>query len=265
MKDETILVAMPLYNAAKYMAKALDSILSQTYSDFHVLIIDDGSNDGSMKIANGYASEKLTLIGQSHNGPGTAMNRAIEFAQQQHFPFIARMDADDISAPQRLEVQMQLLNRSSEVAGCSCNCYYMDSDSEEIIGTSTVPIRSSLIKWEIRSGLRGLIQGATLFRTEALVGIGGYRPQFLYAEEADLFLRLSEYYEFVNTREFLYKIRMNRNSLSLQDPHKNLLYHFYALQCSRNRRARQPEVDFQTFLQKRDWLLAFRMHREEVA
>jgi glycosyltransferase involved in cell wall biosynthesis len=264
MDRPSILVAVPLYNAAKYISKALDSLFLQTCSDYHILIVDDGSNDGSLEIVNTYVGKNLTVLRQSNSGPGVAMNKAIRFALQHQIPLVARMDADDLSMPQRLEIQMRILNQSPQAVACSSNCYYIDSDDEEIIGTSTVPVRPSLIKWEIRNGLRGLIQGATLFRTDALAEVGGYRPQFLYAEEADLFLRLSEHHECVNAREYLYKIRLNRNSLSLTDPYQNLLYHFYALECSRNRLAGKQEVNFETFLQKRDWLSSLRISQEEA-
>jgi glycosyltransferase involved in cell wall biosynthesis len=263
MRNQSILVVMPLYNAVNYVEKAVDSIFSQTYPDYQLLVLDDGSSDGSSEIIAKYVGDKITLLHQSHSGPGVAMNRAVQYAHERQIPFIARMDADDISMPMRLEIQHELLQENPTAAACSSNCYYVDSETDEIVGTSTVSRRSSFIKWEIQSGLRGLIQGATLFRTIALIEVGGYRPHFRYAEETDLFLRLAEKFELVNAKEYLYKIRMNTNSLSMRDASKNSLYHFYALECSRNRRASKPEDDFRTFLGRLDWKLSVRIWHYE--
>jgi glycosyltransferase involved in cell wall biosynthesis len=255
---------MPLYNAVNYVEKAVDSILSQTYPDYQLLIVDDGSSDDSSEIIKKYAGEKVTVMRQSNSGPGVAMNRAIQYAQERQIQFIARMDADDLSMPVRLEIQHRLLYENPNVAACSSNCYYIDSETEEIIGTSTTAQWSGFIKWEIQNGLRGLIQGASLFRTSALVEIGGYRPRFRLAEETDLFVRLSEKFELMNAKEYLYKIRLHKSSLSMHDVRTNVLYHFYALQCSQNRRDNKPEDDFEVFLEKKDIKLSARVWHEEL-
>jgi glycosyltransferase involved in cell wall biosynthesis len=262
MRNESVLVVMPLYNAASYVEKAVDSIFAQTYTGYQLLIVDDGSYDGSSEIISRYVEDKLTIMRQENGGPSVAMNLAVKYAQENRIPFIARMDADDLSLPRRLEVQLELLRKNSNAAACSSNCYYIDSETEDIVGTSTVSTRSPIIKWEIESGLRGMIQGASLFRTDALLSIGGYRTHFRYAEETDLFLRLSEKFQLVNSKEYLYKIRLNKSSLSMQNVKKNLLYHFYALECSRNRRARRPEGSFEAFLEKVDLKSSIRIRHE---
>src|SRR5215211_7985809 len=112
MQSRTVLVVMPLYNAAKFVRKAVDSIFAQTYTDYHVLIVDDGSYDGSSDMISGYVGSTVALLRQTNSGPGVAMNRAIEYAREKEIPFIARMDADDLSLPRRLEVQLQLLHQN---------------------------------------------------------------------------------------------------------------------------------------------------------
>ena len=263
MQSPTVLVVMPLYNAARFVRKAVDSILSQTYPQYQVMIVDDGSTDGSSEIFSGKIGTKFVILRQKNSGPGAAMNRALSYAWDNKIPLIARMDADDISMPTRLEVQVRLLHQNPAMAACSANCFYMDSEREEIIGTSTVPSRSSLIKWEIKNGLRGMIQGASMFRTDALVKVGGYRPQFQLAEETDLFLRLAEKFELGNSKQYLYKIRMHQSSLSMHSVQRNVLHHFYALECARNRTAGNPETSFERFVEKLDWKLNLRIKREE--
>jgi hypothetical protein len=109
-----------------------------------------------------------------------------------------------------------------------------------------------------------MVQGASVFRTEALVEVGGYRPEFQFAEETDLFLRLAEKFSLVNAREYLYKIRLHKGSLSMHDVRKNVLHYFYALECSRNRRAGKAEESFELFLDKMGWTLSLRVRHEEL-
>lgn len=263
MQNPHVLVVMPFYNARPYLRRAVESILVQTYASFVLMAFNDGSTDGSEQEVIAFEDKRIILLRQENQGPGVAMNRAVQYAQENRIPFVARMDADDLSMPMRLEIQLGLLDKNPGIAACSSNCYYIDRETEEIVGTSTVSSRPNIIKWEIKNGLRGLVQGASFFRTNALVAVGGYRPEFRYAEETDLFLRLAEKFDLANAKEFLYKIRINNKSLSMRDVQKNLLYHFYALECSRNRRNSVPEESFDTFLEKTDWKSSLRLQHEK--
>ncbi len=191
------------------------------------------------------------------------MNRAIQYALDQKIPYLARMDSDDISLPNRLETQILLLEKYPAAAACSANCHYIDAESERVIGSSTVSISPSLIKWEITHGMRGLIQPVCTFRTSALAAIGGYRIQFILAEEVDLFLRLAEKFELRNCRDFLCKIRIRPNSLSIRNVHQNILYQFYALDCARQRHIERQERGFDEFTQSMSRTIKFRIRREE--
>lgn len=120
-----------------------------------------------------------------------------------------------------------------------------------------------MIRWEIDHGLRGLIQPAIVFRTSALAAVGGYRLKFKLAEEVDVFLRLSNQFELRNCNEFLCKIRIRSDSLSIKNIHQNILYQFYALDCAINRRQERVENDFDTFLNSRSLKLRYQIWREE--
>jgi glycosyltransferase involved in cell wall biosynthesis len=191
------------------------------------------------------------------------MNRALDYARQEGIPYLARMDADDLSHPQRLEIQLALLEERPGAAACSANCIYIDADRGTAIGTSTVSAAPWLVRWEVLHGLRGLIQGACLFRSAALAEAGGYRPQFRRAEESDVFMRLAERFELANAREYLYQIRLRPDSLSMGDVHSNTLYQFYALDCSIRRRQGRPERDFAAFQADPGPGMRWRIWREE--
>lgn len=106
-------VIMPVYNGAKYLRLAIDSILSQTYHDFELIIIDDGSKDNSWEIIQNYNNNsKVKIYTQKNVGLAETLNRAIRLSKNE---FIARQDQDDISLPSRLEVQMDYLVKNPEV------------------------------------------------------------------------------------------------------------------------------------------------------
>jgi glycosyltransferase involved in cell wall biosynthesis len=258
-----VLVVIPLYNARAYISRTLESVLSQTYENYKVLVIDDGSTDGSGEVVRSIKDDRIIVWEQENQGPGAAMNRAIQFAFEEDFPFIARADADDVQLPDRLLKQIDLLLRNPDAAACSANCYYVDEKTEKKIGKSTVPVSSHLIHWEINRGLRGLIQSACTFRTGALHDIGGYRSQIRQAEEADLFLRLVEKYRVVNSPDYLCMIRYRQDSLSMGNVRQNVEYLYFALDCARRRRKGVPELAFESFIREAGWYTRFLMRREE--
>ena len=258
-----ILVVMPLYNARLYVGKAIESILNQSFRDYLLLIINDGSTDGSEIIAKSYKDDRIKVIDQTNTGPGPVMNIALDYASRENIPFIARMDADDISHPDRLKIQYLLLENYPQMAACSCNAFYIDSETENIIGSSTISNSPKLIRWEIRHGLRGLILGATMFQTQALIKIGGFREQFKYAEEVDVFLRLIDNYELINSLEYLYRIRFIKSSLSLSNFNQNVSYQFFALDCADQRKNNKIERNYEDFLMNPGLIKKIQIWREQ--
>jgi glycosyltransferase involved in cell wall biosynthesis len=264
LETPLVLVVIPLYNAQPFFKDALDSILAQTYPNLQILIINDGSTDGCEKLVDDYTDKRIILWNQANQGPGAAMNRAIQYAREHKIEFIARQDADDISLPSRIEQEVTFLLSNPKAAACSTNCYYIDPDSEKKIGTSTISTNKHLVHWEIMHGLRGMIQPALLARSEKLCEVGGYRSTFAFAEETDLFLRLAAAYELVNIKEYSVKIRLNPGSLSMANVEKNISYQFYALDCAERRKKEQPENDYEQFLHQISGLTKFRIWRERT-
>ncbi|OJX46971.1 MAG: hypothetical protein BGO78_15850 [Chloroflexi bacterium 44-23] len=262
MNSPSVLVVMPVYNSKIYLVDAINSILQQTYSDFIFLIINDGSTDGSSELIETFFDHRIKLLNQENHGPAFCMNIAINFALENSIPFIARMDSDDISLPTRLEKQIYLLETNKEIAACSCNCFYISVSEGKNLGASTVSISPNLIRWEIKHGLRGLIQGSCTFRTESLYKIGGYNTSFPYAEETDLFLRLSAEFPLTNSPDFLYKIRMRETSLSMNHPYNNVLRHFFAMDSFRRREIGMATLNYDYFSANLNLGMKFKIWRE---
>jgi len=110
--NPTISVVMSVYNGERFLREAMDSILAQTFTDFEFIIINDGSTDGSREILESYDDPRIVLVHQDNKGLAAALNRGIEMARGE---FIARMDADDVSLPERFERQLEVFDREPAI------------------------------------------------------------------------------------------------------------------------------------------------------
>ncbi|SVC41049.1 uncharacterized protein METZ01_LOCUS293903, partial [marine metagenome] len=108
-----ITVLMPVYNGAKYLNEAIDSILNQTFQNFEFIIIDDGSTDDSVKIIKSYDDNRIRLVENRNNlGQSETLNKGLSLTRGK---YIARMDQDDISMPERLKKQFEFMENNSDV------------------------------------------------------------------------------------------------------------------------------------------------------
>lgn len=139
-----VTVLMSVYNGEKYLSEAIDSILAQTYPDFEFLIIDDASSDGSLEIIKSYADPRIRLIANAERmGLAANLNRGIQLACGE---YIARMDADDISMPQRLAKQVAFMKANPDVA--ASGTYAMDmSETGHDLKIRKVMRGASLTRW----------------------------------------------------------------------------------------------------------------------
>jgi glycosyltransferase involved in cell wall biosynthesis len=250
MKDGRILIVVPVYNGLPYLPETLKSILCDLPVEADVLLVDDGSTDGTGEYLDSVIVEipNVTIVHKKNGGPAAAMNFALDYAVQHGYTFLARSDADDINLPQRFKYQRSFLLGHPDTAAVSGNAYYRYGQRR--VGSSTVPVEPQKIKAEVLSGQRGLIQGCTMFRVEYLQAIGGYREEFTHSEDADIFMRLAERYPLGNVPEFVYEIRLHATSHSVAGVSRNTRMARYALMCSRARQQGKAEPDLASFLSR---------------
>ena len=118
MTDPHISVIMPVYNDGRFLNEAIESILSQTYSNFEFIVIDDGSTDNSLKIIKSYGDQRILILQHDSNkGIAKALNYGLEYARSR---FIARMDANDIALSERFEKQIEYLKKEKEIGLVTC-------------------------------------------------------------------------------------------------------------------------------------------------
>ena len=126
---DLISVGIPFFNAEKFLSKAIESVISQSYDNWELLLLDDGSNDGSLEIAKGFEQQdnRIKVFSDDKNkGLGARLN---ELAALSNGEYIARMDADDIMHPKRLETQLQILKDNPNIDVLGTNAYVIDENN----------------------------------------------------------------------------------------------------------------------------------------
>lgn len=208
-----ISVIMPVYNAATYLESAIQSILAQTFTSFEFIIVDDGSQDKSANILQKYAErdERIIPIHQSNSGISTALNQGIERAQGN---YLARMDADDIALPQRLEAQIKFLNENPDYAGIGSWVNFIDPDGDPIFTYRTPEDPQAVLDGLLQGDIAGLIHPAMMFPHQAVKAAGAYRPEYDFSEDYDLFTRLSDFGKLSSLPQTLLKYRQHLGSIN---------------------------------------------------
>lgn len=139
-------IIMPVYNAEKFLSQALDSIFAQTFTDFELITIDDGSQDKSFQILRSYHDSRLvTVQNEINRGVVYSRNKGIKMARS---PLIAFLDADDIALPKRLEIQVGFFQRDPSLVLLSSDCLVINENGEHIT-TWNYPSEDKQIRWHM--------------------------------------------------------------------------------------------------------------------
>ena len=205
MSHKKVSVIMGIYNCASTLPAAIDSILEQTYSNWELILCDDGSVDATYQVAAGYRDrypEKVVLLRNEKNmGLNHALNSCLAAATG---AYIARMDGDDISFPERLALEAAFLDSHPEYAIVSCPMVYFDDNGDW--GTGTVKERPEALDF---------VPGTPFCHAPCMVRAEAYasNPRTLRAEDYDLWFRLYELgYQGYNLQTPLYKMRDDENA-----------------------------------------------------
>ncbi len=209
-------VVMPVYNGEKYLAEAIESILAQTFTDFELIIVDDGSTDSSAEIVRSYESRdgRIRFLQLERNmGACIARNRGSAAARGD---YIAFMDCDDVSLPTRLEKQARFLHENTEIGVVGICSKVTNHDLTTVRFTKNVPRQHALIVLNIFMGAVSLLGGCIMIRHRPLRAVGGWNEGLRYGEESDLFVRLllQTRIRFANLSEVLYIQRIHDSNKS---------------------------------------------------
>lgn len=240
---------MPVRNAGAYLAPALASVLAQTFTDFELIIVNDGSTDNSWEIIEARAQEdsRIRAFRQAGQGLVPTLNRGLAKAKGR---YLARMDSDDICLPQRLESQVAELDARPGLGVVGCAVLTINQQGE-IIGQQTYPHGQGLQKRLLRGSL--LCHPAVMGRTELFRQAGGYRAYYQHCEDYDLWLRLSALAELDNLTAPLLLYRVHKGSVTSRHATPQALgtliaqaVHLIALRTGEDLTADLPPINAET-------------------
>lgn len=211
MNNPVVSVIMSVYNDKKYVSVAIDSILNQSFKDFEFIIINDGSTDKTLEILNDYERKdsRIVLINQENKGLTKSLNIGIKKAKGK---YIARMDSDDISHPQRLQKQIEFLENNQDYALLGCNVIKIDESSDELEKNKTKYSYEDIYK-RFKYG-NCIAHGSVMINKQLIGELLEYDENFKYSQDYRLWTKIAKKYKVANTYEHLYYLRLHDNSIS---------------------------------------------------
>ena len=228
-KVPQISVVMAAFNAEKYVGAAVESILAQTFTDFELIAIDDGSTDNTLAILKSFTDCRVRVIDNSANfGLAKSLNVGIAKSTA---PLIARQDADDLSVPTRLEKQVAFMTQNPDIAllGTGRKTMIKNGDvvphkSKQVPPTFVAMLKSNLF-----------VHGSVMIRKTILDKIGGYNEAFRECEDYNLWLRITKNHHVANLAEGLYIVRRHETRQTWKNTHEQILYRLLAVHCAQGK------------------------------
>ncbi|MBD1420248.1 glycosyltransferase [Sphingobacterium chuzhouense] len=203
---------MAAYNAAPFISQAIESVLNQTFEDFELLIVNDGSTDNTREIVHSFTDPRIRLI-ENDGNKGLSFTRNVALTEAKG-EFMAILDSDDIAHPDRLEIQIQHFLNRPKLAVLGGYAYIIDHTGCRT-GQEMAPICETNT---LHAGLlfyNSFVHSTVMLRMSAFTEVGGY-PPYIAAEDYGLFSRIALKHEVSNIPQYLIEYRIHGNNISLQ-------------------------------------------------
>lgn len=244
----SVSVVMPVFNTCDYLGAAVESVLAQTHANFELIIVDDGSTDGSLELAADFArrDDRIRLISSDHRGAPAARNQGNRLASG---TWLVVMDSDDKLLPEHLEKQLEFIRMHPDAAIVACLPYYIDS-SNRILGRqfSEFKSREDIDARVANHNPVAVPHPGCFMRRDVILSLGGYRVQFWPGEDVDLINRVAQQgHELLVNHQLLFEYRIHSRSVSVSDLRQSQLNIRWIAACMRARSAQVPEPDWETF------------------
>ena len=220
-------VVLPVYNGAVYIVEAVTSILAQTYRDFELIVVDDGSTDGTRELLAPLAAvdPRLLVLAEPHRGLVGSLNHGIHVARG---TLIARMDADDVALPTRFAAQVDYLDANPDCVVVGTSILKVNANGQ--------PRKKSAAIWQMPTfdprafppQIGGVPHPTAMIRAAALAEVGGYRPYFYNAEDRDLWARLWTVGRIYQLPDVALRYRVHAGSVTRLKRGEQLLSHMLA-------------------------------------
>jgi glycosyltransferase involved in cell wall biosynthesis len=227
--DPHVSVVLAVFNGSAYIVEAVNSILVQTYQDFELLVIDDGSTDNTRTLLTPLVASdgRLKVLAEPHRGLVESLNHGLSMARGS---LIARMDADDIALPERFAAQVAYLNANPDCVAVGTSILKVNADGQTAAKNST-PSRltqPTFAPLAFPPQIGGVAHPTAMIRTSAIAQVGGYRPYYYNAEDRDLWARLWTVGRLHQLAEVGLRYRVHVGSVTRQQRGEQLLSHMLA-------------------------------------
>jgi glycosyltransferase involved in cell wall biosynthesis len=208
----TVSVILPVYNAGEFLRAAVESVLKQSFLDFELIALNDGSTDSSGTLLDQLAQldPRVRVVHQPNTGLIATLNKGIELSRAD---LIARMDADDISTPSRLALQVAFMQQHPHVVLLG-GSYVLSNEIGLPIRTMRPALDDATLQEQCLSGTQPICHPLAMFRKEAAITVGGYDARYVAAEDLDFFLKLGEVGPMACIADVLLYYRQHENSVS---------------------------------------------------
>ncbi|MBK8019899.1 MAG: glycosyltransferase family 2 protein [Chloroflexi bacterium] len=243
-----ISVVMPVYNGEATVGAAIESILTQTFATFEFIIVDDGSDDSTLKIIDEYArhDSRIRIIHNHHGGVSRALNAGLQAAAHD---WVAIMHSDDIAMPARLERQWEMSQTDPEVVIWGCNGFHINSRGEVISNFRVGPSSKEECRLLRADGkIVQAIHPTVMLNREVALKVGGYNPDFNVCEDIELFDRMLAHGDLVTIQEELFCYRVHGGSLSMTKYMSQGMITRYVMERQRYRLDTGGELAYDQFL-----------------
>lgn len=230
-----ISVVMPVWNAGAYLAPAIDSILGQSFGDFELIAVDDGSTDGSAAVLAAAAARdaRVRVIAQENAGVAAALNAGIAAARG---TYVARMDADDIARPDRFALQIARLKADPDLVALGGQILLIDPEGRALRQLVLPTAHDAIDAKHLGAHGMGMCHPTAMIRTAALRQVGGYDAAHPGAEDIDLWLKLAEIGRLANLEEIVLNYRQHFVSVGYRKRYEQLLSAWTYAQAAAARR-----------------------------
>jgi len=211
MRTPAVTVVIPTYDRALYLGDAMRSVLAQTFGDLELVVVDDGSADGTSAVVHAIGDARLRLVQQPHRGIGAALNAGLRGARGR---YVARLDSDDVWLPEMLETLVPVLDARPEVGVAYGRGQAMDERGRPLAHLQGLPERFP------GESLRSLVYDdctcnvALLARRACFDRVGGYDEALVANEDWDMWLRVARYWQFAFVDRVLARIRWHDGNLT---------------------------------------------------
>lgn len=216
-------VITPVYNHERFIAECVESILAQTYNDFEIIVVDDGSTDRTPEILATY-KDRITVIRQPNAGGAAALNTALKQARGE---YIAWLSSDDVFTPTKLQEQVDFLDNNARFSLVYTDFYYNDTQGS-ILAKVRAPYFNEKKSFLYHMLVANFINGSTvMFKRTCIDSVGPFDATMRFHADGDLWFRMLKYFEFGHISKPLLKYRWHASNLSHHFREMKRFYRLY--------------------------------------